>query len=115
MPGCSKDLYDMELISQKSNTMLSPQDVRSYPKAGPRASSIKGRNKGKLRILTETPGKIRLEEEIKDREERKRRPNEKKIKKVKTKFIKLCMMMTILMINVIACQLMMRHQRNCNI
>ncbi|KAK9753569.1 hypothetical protein QE152_g1968 [Popillia japonica] len=81
MPGCSKDSNDMELLSQKSNTMLSPQDVRPYPKVRPRTNSTKGRKKGKPRILMEAPEKIRLEEEIKDRNKRKGDLLKRKLKK----------------------------------
>lgn len=46
--------------------MLTPEDVRPFPKAAPRVTN-RGRRKGKSRILTETPEKNRLEDELKER------------------------------------------------
>lgn len=89
IPGCSKDsdaILSKTNADNKSIVMLSPQDIRPYPKAGPRSGSAKGRKKGKSRILTETPEKARLEEERIKRQEKKRKPakhEQEKIKKVK--------------------------------
>lgn len=40
------------------------EDLRPFPKAGPRKTSSRGRKKGKCRVLTATPEKLALEAEM---------------------------------------------------
>lgn len=47
------------------NVILSPQDIRPYPKAAPRKVSNRGRRKGRTIILTDTPEKEAIEEALK--------------------------------------------------
>lgn len=47
--------------------ILTPEEVRPFPKSGPRKESGRGRNKGKTCILTDTPEKDRIEEETNKR------------------------------------------------
>ena len=41
-----------------SAPVLSPEIIRQYPKAPPRRKTSKGRKKGRLRILTDTPKRL---------------------------------------------------------
>lgn len=50
---------------------ISPEVIRPYPKAGPRKTVTKGRKKGSTRILTDTPEKIALENEAREKEDKK--------------------------------------------
>lgn len=61
--------------------MLSPQDIRPYPKAGERKNNKKGRKPLKSAILTSTPVKERLEKEAADKQSK----NNSKPKTVKKK------------------------------
>ncbi|XP_069685007.1 uncharacterized protein [Periplaneta americana] len=63
---------------QKS--VLSPEDVRPYPKAAPRKISHTGRKKTKSAILTDTPVKeaLRKEEEARNERKNKKAANVKK-------------------------------------
>lgn len=51
--------------------------MRPYPKAGPRIEQKKVRTKGKTRILTETPEKNRIEQELMERNKKKDIKNKK--------------------------------------
>ncbi|KAK9878740.1 hypothetical protein WA026_023672 [Henosepilachna vigintioctopunctata] len=64
----------------RSNTFVSPEVIRPYPKAGPRKSVRTGRKKGRTSILTDTQEKLAIESELEARK-RKRR----KLRKLKQK------------------------------
>lgn len=55
-----------ELDSTIHEELISPEHVRPFPKAAPRVERKGGRKKGKARILTETPEKIRIEQETRE-------------------------------------------------
>lgn len=47
-----------------SNKFRSPEDIQPHPKAVPRVATTKGRKKASTMILTDTPEKARLEEQL---------------------------------------------------
>lgn len=67
-----------------TSTHVTPEAIRPYPKAGPRKICTKGRKKGRTRILTDTPEKLAIENELKIRQEKKQRIP--KVKRVKRNF-----------------------------
>lgn len=50
-----------EIVGISRNGVISPEDVRPYPKAAPRSSQRGGRKPGRCRILTDTPEKAEIE------------------------------------------------------
>lgn len=63
-------------VSPSGSTPLSSpavtlEQIRPYPKAGPRKNSSKGRKKGSTKILTDTPIKEKIAEEARLKRERK--------------------------------------------
>lgn len=50
----------LNAVPSTSATDMSPEFVRPYPKAGPRKTDMRGRKRGKTRILTDTPEKDEL-------------------------------------------------------
>lgn len=86
-PGCSKNTEATSSGSSvaciPTNVMLSPEDIRPYPKAAPRSALTRGRRRGKSRILTETPEKDRLEEERVARETKKTKFEKSKKRKLR--------------------------------
>lgn len=67
-----------EITKDSSKKILSPEQVRPFPKAGPRQSTTKGRKKRKSAILTDTPIKKALEQE-KESIKEKKLPHKKKM------------------------------------
>lgn len=57
----SKPQNTAKVTSLLSNIVISREQVRPFPKAGPRKQSNCGSPKGKTRILTETTKKLELE------------------------------------------------------
>lgn len=74
-------------LSGSSTFLVSPHQVLPLPKAGPRKINRRGRKKLKSAILTDTPIKRDIEEELKLREEKKQR-KESGNKKLVTKLTK---------------------------
>lgn len=68
-------------------TFLTPEQVRPFPKAGPRKTAKGGRKPRRSLILTTTPNKEEIEEEHRLRLERQRKKNEPKVKRVKKKLL----------------------------
>ncbi|XP_028159510.1 uncharacterized protein LOC114352198, partial [Ostrinia furnacalis] len=62
--------------------LKSPLECRDYPKAKPRLSSSKGRQRGKTIIATDTPIKKEIEEKALLKEEKKLMKKEKEIEKI---------------------------------
>lgn len=62
-------------------THLSPEEVRPFPKAAPRQTKPGGRKRGQTLILTDTPVKNRLQDEIHARQAKKKKPAKKPAKK----------------------------------
>lgn len=56
--------------NQMSSNLVSPEELRPYPKAQPRKENKKGRPKGKSCILTLTPIKIQIEKEKTEKAEK---------------------------------------------
>lgn len=63
---------------ENSPVLLSPEQVRPFPKAGPRQQNRRGRKKKQTAILTDTPIKEALKEE-KDKAKEKKQPLKRKI------------------------------------
>ncbi|KAK9878424.1 hypothetical protein WA026_022064 [Henosepilachna vigintioctopunctata] len=80
LPLCVTDTSN----KNTSNAFVSPEVIRPYPKAGPRKNVRTERKKGRTRILTDTPEKLAIENEL----EARKRKKEKKITKVKAKVMK---------------------------
>lgn len=57
--------------SKTVGVQITPESVRPYPKVQQPRKKMQGRKRGKSRILTETPEKLRIEEETKLREKKK--------------------------------------------
>lgn len=66
----SADTPAKQLPSSTSLDRITPQQILPLPKAGPRKAN--NRRKVKSAIITDTPEKLRLEEEIKERDGKKR-------------------------------------------
>lgn len=58
-------------VYQIQHRLVSPQDIRPYPKAGERKKNKKGKQSMKSQILTDTPVKNKLECETREREKKK--------------------------------------------
>lgn len=94
LPGDSQNNPISSPCSSRTNSdtgrpiVITPESVRPYPKAAPRVSKdnkSKGREKGKTRILTDTPEKDRLvliEKEKAEKEKKKEEKEERKRKKL---------------------------------
>ncbi|XP_063231073.1 uncharacterized protein LOC134535762 isoform X2 [Bacillus rossius redtenbacheri] len=66
-PNFTTDML-VEVTAEKSQTIVSPEQIAPYPKAGPRKCGRKGGRKPKRSlILTDTPIKNKLEEEFRRR------------------------------------------------
>lgn len=63
----------------KQATLISPELVRPFPKAPPRKTNITGRKKGKTMVLTDTPIKDELVNELLERSRKKAKIVKKKI------------------------------------
>lgn len=58
----------------------SPEEIRPFPKASPRKNLRKGRKRGATQILTDTPIRVKIEQEFKIKQEKqqnKKQPNKK--------------------------------------
>lgn len=66
--GPSTSIIEIEptpAVTTNNSSMVSPIDIRPFPKAGPRKQSGRGRRKlGKSRILTDTPEKEEIEASV---------------------------------------------------
>lgn len=79
VPSSSIDQYDnpvpgpsgLQACFVNNSSSFSPQDVRPFPKAGPRKETMRGRTK-RCAILTDTPYKTALEKEKRSRESKKK-------------------------------------------
>lgn len=60
-----------------SEKSLTPEDIRPFPKAGPRKESNRGRRKGRTRIVTSTPEKAEAERVAADKLKKKMLQNKK--------------------------------------
>lgn len=83
-PGSSTDMKNQTVENSCRPTqyfVVSPEDVRPFPKAGPRKTRG-GRRPGKSRVLTDTPIKQSIEKEYEEREINKRKKNDKKLAKL---------------------------------
>lgn len=58
---------------------ITPEDIRPFPKAGPRKESNRGRRKGRTRILTSTPEKAEAEREASEKLKKKALQNKKAV------------------------------------
>lgn len=65
-------------LERSEELMKSPEVVRPYPKYTPKATSTRGRKRGRSRILTETPEKNLIEIEHMERERKKNKMTVKK-------------------------------------
>ena len=63
--------YATPSTSSEPQSHLSPEEVRPFPKAAPRQNKRGGRKRGQTLILTDTPVKNRLQEEIRTRQAKK--------------------------------------------
>lgn len=96
IPGSSKPAISSSFCSHATYTnTLTPEDIRPYPKAGPRKKVNQQRKKRKTAILTDTPVKEALEAERQAQGEKNvypkrnaRQPNPKYQKKQSTGTIK---------------------------
>ena len=61
--------------TSSSHPNFSPETIRPFPKADPRQNTRKGRKKRKSAILTDTPEKLAIEEEFKNRKAKQVRKN----------------------------------------
>lgn len=65
---------------------VTPEQIRPYPKAPPRASTNRNNRKRSTAILTDTPVKQRLEQQVSERAAKKSKPTQlKTLRKVSTK------------------------------
>lgn len=60
-----------------NKVFISPEMIRPHPKAGPRKIKGIGRKRGTTRILTDTPEKLAIENEIRARQEKKKEKERK--------------------------------------
>lgn len=77
VPSCSHVSDDTSDIQTPEKTtsetehsttkLLTPEDIRPYPKAGPRKGNQRARTKGRTRILTSSPEKAAAEMQAKER------------------------------------------------
>lgn len=67
LPGSSKDESLAAITNPQVRTIQTPEQLRPFPKAAPRANTNRGRKAGKLRVLTETPEKQEIEEQFEQR------------------------------------------------
>lgn len=65
-------------ILDPNNKVVTPQDILPLPKAGPRNATKNRRKKARSAILTDTPEKLRLEEEKRERNSKGKVPAKKK-------------------------------------
>lgn len=69
-------------LSLTNRLIVSPEEIRPYPKALPRKQTREGRPKGKLLILTDTPEKERIEvQKLEQTLKGQKRPKSRNLKK----------------------------------
>lgn len=62
--------HDLTLLPDDNSLNVSVESVRPFPKAPPRAENSRGRKRGKSKILTETPEKNALEQQMIDKKKK---------------------------------------------
>ncbi|KAJ8951913.1 hypothetical protein NQ314_007632 [Rhamnusium bicolor] len=72
---------DGEFQKQQKSHTVTPESIRSYPKAAPRKTNRKHRNKGRSTIITDTPEKTAIEEKAAKAEQKKLSKTTKKLQK----------------------------------
>lgn len=83
-PVLTTEKQSSKIVVIISDVKLTPEQIRPYPKAV-RISSKKGRKKKISTILTATPEKNRLENEIREKEEKEKRAQERKASNIEKK------------------------------
>lgn len=63
---------DLQPVQSKIKT---PEEIRPFPKASPRKNTRKGRKRGETQILTDTPVRVKIEQDFKAKQMKK--PKEK--------------------------------------
>ena len=79
LPETLNEQEPVELVAESSklpsnsaeNFLVSPEQLLAFPKAGPKKQGKKGRKKLKSAILTDTPVKNNIENDLRNREENK--------------------------------------------
>lgn len=64
-------------VDPAKKKIKSPEEIRPFPKASPRKTTRKGRKRGETQILTDTPVRVKIEQEFKIRQQKQESKNEK--------------------------------------
>lgn len=87
-PSTSRCQNSTPMPSQQPGCYLSPAEIRGYPKSKLNTSSKKPREKGKSRIITDTPEKLLLEEkQINKKTQKTTNSNAERTKSIKRKLV----------------------------
>lgn len=85
-----KTITSATLVDETAQINISLEDLRPFPKAGPRKTTTRGRKKGSTKILTDTPVKNAIENELSEREARQRQKAAAGVKRSFKKNTKKC-------------------------
>lgn len=84
-PSTSLDTGSLDFVGANPSvfTVSSPENILPYPKAGKRKKAVagKGHKKGKTMLATDSPNRKEIEERKRQKEEKKKYVNQRKVKK----------------------------------
>lgn len=70
-----------------SSMLISPEQLKPFPRAPPRKATVIRKRKGKSKILTDTPIKQQIIEDLRSRQNKRAAPKKTQVKQVKKKSI----------------------------